>query len=55
MYLYYFYISKDIIVDACHEESSMPGDIQGKIKVNVLPGLWFLGVLAIGQTNYNVR
>lgn len=33
-------IAKNIII-ACHEESSMPGDIQGKIKRNVLPGCWF--------------
>lgn len=37
-YLYYFYIAKNTTIDACHEESGMPGDRQGKMKRNVLPG-----------------
>lgn len=45
--VYYFYISKNTIIDACHEESSMPADIHGKLKRNVLSGPWFPGAFQL--------
>lgn len=43
IYSYYLYISKNI-TDAYHPGSHMPGNIQGKIRRNILPGPWFSGV-----------
>lgn len=38
---------KNTIFNACHEESSMPADIHGKLKRNVLSGPWFPGAFQL--------